>query len=941
MWAHDDLLRECGPGSLYSQLTPQQKMAKCKIRREHQVQRWFEYDRLLNTSSIQNANINSAGNISKILQQQAIDMGGESGSSLNHPNNSNNNQNMSGTIFQNNNADIFPTSFRYHRPRRKIKRKPLPVHKAIEASKDGVSFQPNIALLDAVNRGDYNEVNYMLQNGADPNAADEDGLTALHQACIDNCEDIVRLLLENGSNVDCRDSEDWTPLHACTTCGHQNIAALLLEYGANILALNADLSMPYDICEDDSPMLEFIERAMEKRQITQDQINQIRALPEQRIIDDIQREFMASQVQNSNRPGQYPTQNYPLNRNSSNHGGRPFEDPMNRTTSAGANSTIMAINNIAMKNSLAGSGIHRSNTTANSYAGPNKQYLMANRSVPGGISNQGFLEENDGSSNNIQNQNYSTSALNTFNVNEPLTNNSDGCTLLHVAAANDYVTLCRYLLEDLNANPNVQDYDGWTPAHAACCWSHRDILQLLIEFGADFNIENNLTEKPLDVTEEQDLLIFISTLLREQKTREKKMRNIERQREEQMMRQRQVEERKREEMEQQRLAMEQQRRFVTQANDYSQHSDSQTPNIMNHPGTHSASNINQAQYSFTRSTGSRRSARSQSFRRRSLRKQTSQIGQLGLHPGTNPGSHINGPILAPSDPLTGPNSELMEPLAHETEAKHEAAFWRGEITKADQIENVVDNYVHPAHHQNSLRHKKSYQNNNSSNELNHSKSMRKDQTDGLHIHVNPNAQVNNNRNSNRIVKSNSINERNSRVHSMKQGNSNLNNSSGDYQDDRRGRRARLDVISNPMHANSNTADHQSPSRNSNAISHQPGHSQNPSQGQLSRINSTARKSLNSSPVHNINNTTIQVNTNAINNTQLHLQHQNSVIRNQSLSPTPNNQGNANNQLGGVTVNVNVNQNNMNQNNVMQMNNGQFTNEGKRRAEKKSVCCNIL
>merc|ERR1711881_339146 len=101
--------------------------------------------------------------------------------------------------------------FTYHRPRRKKngkQRKPL-VEK-LASSHNGVSFLPAVALLDAVNSGDVQAVKYMLKLGADPNSADEDGLTALHQACIDNCEEIVQLLLEYGSNVDCRDSEDWT-----------------------------------------------------------------------------------------------------------------------------------------------------------------------------------------------------------------------------------------------------------------------------------------------------------------------------------------------------------------------------------------------------------------------------------------------------------------------------------------------------------------------------------------------------------------------------------------------------------------------------------------------------------------------------------------------------------------------------------------------------------
>ena len=39
----------------------------------------------------------------------------------------------------------------------------------------------------------FNLVRKLLLNGVDPNQGDDDGLTALHQSCIDDFEDVVRL----------------------------------------------------------------------------------------------------------------------------------------------------------------------------------------------------------------------------------------------------------------------------------------------------------------------------------------------------------------------------------------------------------------------------------------------------------------------------------------------------------------------------------------------------------------------------------------------------------------------------------------------------------------------------------------------------------------------------------------------------------------------------
>ena len=69
----------------------------------------------------------------------------------------------------------------------------------------------------------------LLEQGVSPDVANEDGLTALHQCCIDDSEEMVLVLLKHGANVNARDSELWTPLHAASTCGHLRICQHLLD----------------------------------------------------------------------------------------------------------------------------------------------------------------------------------------------------------------------------------------------------------------------------------------------------------------------------------------------------------------------------------------------------------------------------------------------------------------------------------------------------------------------------------------------------------------------------------------------------------------------------------------------------------------------------------------------------------------------------------------
>ena len=97
---------------------------------------------------------------------------------------------------------------------------------------------------------------------------------------------MLKLLLDYGANVDAQDSDKWTPLHAAATCGHLNLVKILINRGANLLAVNTDGNMPYDLC-DDEETLDFIEAEMSKRGVTQELIDDTRALTEKQMLSDL------------------------------------------------------------------------------------------------------------------------------------------------------------------------------------------------------------------------------------------------------------------------------------------------------------------------------------------------------------------------------------------------------------------------------------------------------------------------------------------------------------------------------------------------------------------------------------------------------------------------------------------------------------------------------
>ncbi|XP_047222087.1 protein phosphatase 1 regulatory subunit 12C isoform X2 [Girardinichthys multiradiatus] len=134
----------------------------------------------------------------------------------------------------------------------------------IPSGRKRVRFDSAAEFLAACASGDTEEAKAMLEeteqsktrNGENLpdiiNCSNSDGITALHQACIDGSIEIVTFLLERGANVNQVDSEGWTPLHVASSCGYPDIAEYLLQKGASLTAVNCDGDVPLDIALDET-----------------------------------------------------------------------------------------------------------------------------------------------------------------------------------------------------------------------------------------------------------------------------------------------------------------------------------------------------------------------------------------------------------------------------------------------------------------------------------------------------------------------------------------------------------------------------------------------------------------------------------------------------------------------------------------------------------------
>jgi len=99
-------------------------------------------------------------------------------------------------------------------------------------------------LTKAAYKGDPGEVEQLLKNGADPNER-QLGITALMTACNRGHGEVVRLLLEKGADTNAKDWEGWTALMAAAAgAAHDDsrnkeercleIVKLLIDHGADV-----------------------------------------------------------------------------------------------------------------------------------------------------------------------------------------------------------------------------------------------------------------------------------------------------------------------------------------------------------------------------------------------------------------------------------------------------------------------------------------------------------------------------------------------------------------------------------------------------------------------------------------------------------------------------------------------------------------------------------
>jgi len=89
----------------------------------------------------------------------------------------------------------------------------------------------------AIGDGNVDSVRALIEAGADVNAKDVRGATALHQAAYGNNAAVAALLIEAGADVNAKNVRGATALHQAAYGNNVAVAAVLIEAGADVNAV--------------------------------------------------------------------------------------------------------------------------------------------------------------------------------------------------------------------------------------------------------------------------------------------------------------------------------------------------------------------------------------------------------------------------------------------------------------------------------------------------------------------------------------------------------------------------------------------------------------------------------------------------------------------------------------------------------------------------------
>jgi len=118
------------------------------------------------------------------------------------------------------------------------KRKQRKIEKEEKRKQKKIKSYLKTTIFEAAKQGDVEAAKWLIENGADINAKNNNDYTALINAAINGYTAIVELLIENGADINAKNNNGNTALTLAAYNGHTDIVKYLIENGADINAKN-------------------------------------------------------------------------------------------------------------------------------------------------------------------------------------------------------------------------------------------------------------------------------------------------------------------------------------------------------------------------------------------------------------------------------------------------------------------------------------------------------------------------------------------------------------------------------------------------------------------------------------------------------------------------------------------------------------------------------
>ncbi|MCG8486949.1 MAG: ankyrin repeat domain-containing protein [Chromatiales bacterium] len=116
----------------------------------------------------------------------------------------------------------------------------------------GTGTKIGTPLIHATKYGNLEAVKVLLNNGADINARDESGNSALHFASLYGRIDVATYLLMKNPDVNQVNQENNSPLHVAAINGRRMVAEQLVYHGANLIGKNGAMETPLDCAKQNN-----------------------------------------------------------------------------------------------------------------------------------------------------------------------------------------------------------------------------------------------------------------------------------------------------------------------------------------------------------------------------------------------------------------------------------------------------------------------------------------------------------------------------------------------------------------------------------------------------------------------------------------------------------------------------------------------------------------